>query len=168
MLTVNSSAQGSEAPDTELSAHMQQCCEVLDAAQHRRGVVSLISAQANTRLERRHGRDPAGRRNSLRSRHCGQWRRVKGNAEACGRAAWHVNLQSNQHNRASCTTPGVRVPDARGQHAPGKFGTRLRTAHASTSTFRKTKLVYLFESSSKKGAIILHGPHHEAVKSITT
>jgi hypothetical protein len=42
------------------------------------------------------------------------------------------------------------------------------TAHLSTSTFKKIRFVYLLARLWKTGAIILHGPHHVAVKSTTT
>ena len=43
-----------------------------------------------------------------------------------------------------------------------------RTAASSTSTFTNKRLVFFRLRPSKTGAIILHGPHHAAVKSTTT
>ena len=43
-----------------------------------------------------------------------------------------------------------------------------RTAASSTSTFTNKRLVCFRLRPSKTGAIILHGPHHAAVKSTTT
>ena len=53
---------------------------------------------------------------------------------------------------------------------PYRVKTRLEhlTAQSSTSIFTKMRLVCFRLNFSNTGAIILHGPHHVAVKSATT
>ena len=75
-------------------------------------------------------------------------------------------------------SPGCRTPPPRPALAARRVsglrrawlrgGAWPRAWHASTSTLTNMRLGYLSASCSKKGAIILHGPHQEAVKSTTT
>lgn len=69
-----------------------------------------------------------------------------------------------------CRTPPPRPARAGAHQLPrGRAGGGwARAWQPSTSTLKKASCGYLPDSSSKNGAIILHGPHHVAVKSTTT